>query len=111
MMCLAMNGGRTMAILAPPETDRAEIERIPMSLEEFEQIPEGPPFYHYIDGEAIKLNLPTGRHQDIELYLTYALKQHVKVHNLGLVYHNIDVRLPTGNWVGPDIVFIAAEHL
>ena len=87
------------------------IERIPMSLEEFERIPEGPPFYDYIDGEAIKVNKPTGRHQDVEHELTHALKEFVKPRGLGRVYHNIDVKLPIGNWVGPDIVFISEEHM
>lgn len=87
------------------------IERIPMSAEEFERIPEGPPFYDFIDGEAIKLNKPTGRHQRIEMHLTYALFQFTSLRGLGEVYHEIDVRLPTGNWVGPDIVFIGAEHM
>src|SRR5437762_520102 len=88
-----------------------QIERIPMSLEEFERLPEGPPFYDYIDGEAIKLNLPTGRHQVIQTFLTHDLILHAKANGLGEVYPCIDVRLPTGNWVGPDILFIAAEHL
>ena len=87
------------------------IERIPMSMEEFERIPEGPPFYDYIDGEAIKLNKPTGRHQRIEMRLANALFEFTSTRRLGEVYHNIDVKLPVGNWVGPDIVFIAAEHM
>lgn len=86
-------------------------KRIPMTLEEFERLPEGPPFYDYIDGEAIEVNKPTGRHQDIEHEITQSLKSFVRPRQLGRVYHNIDVRLPTGNWVGPDVVFIAAEHL
>src|SRR5438552_10985563 len=86
-------------------------DRIAMTSEEFERLPEGPPFYDYIDGEAIKLNKPTGRHQRIELYLTHSLCEFARRAGIGEVYHNIDVRLPTGNWVGPDIVFIAADHL
>ena len=30
------------------------VKRIRMSPEEFERLPEGPPFYDYIDGEAIE---------------------------------------------------------
>ncbi len=82
-----------------------------MSSEEFERLPEGPPFYDYINGEAIELNKPTGRRQRIELRLANALFEFTHSRGLGELYHQIDVKLPQGNWVGPDIVFIAKEHL
>jgi Uma2 family endonuclease len=85
--------------------------RIRMSLEEFERLPEGPPYYDYIDGEAIEVNRPRGRHQVIEMRLANRCWEHVHAQQAGEVFRQIDVRLPTGNWVGPDIVFIAAEHL
>src|SRR5207253_10726959 len=93
-----------MAIAAPPG-------RIRMAEEEFERLPEGPPFYDYIDGEAIELNKPTGKHQRIEMRLSNTLFEFTSARSLGEVYHQIDVKLPVGNWVGPDIVFIAAAHL
>jgi len=101
---LAPEGMNEMAVLT-------QSKRIPMTLAEFERLPEGPPYYDYIDGEAIEVNKPTGRHQDIEHEMTQSLKSFVRPRQLGRVYHNIDVRLPIGNWVGPDIVFIAAEHM
>jgi Uma2 family endonuclease len=88
-----------------------QTDRVRMTPEEFERIPEGPPFFDYIRGEAIELNKPTGRHQDIEHELTHALKLCVRSRNSGRIYHNIDVKLPTRDWVGPDIVFIAKEHI
>ena len=48
-----------------------EVKRIPMSLEEFERLPEGPPFYDYVNGEAIKQGKRTGRHQDIQHEVTH----------------------------------------
>src|SRR5438128_1647167 len=93
-----------MAIAIP--TDRR-----PMTLEEFERLPQGPPYYDYIDGEAIKVNRPTGNHQDIELEIAHAIKGHVRTRKLGRIYTEIDVQLPQGNWVSPDIVFIAKDHL
>jgi Uma2 family endonuclease len=101
---VAAEGGGRYGVMTQPG-------RIRMSLEEFERLPEGPPFYDYIDGEAIEVNKPTGRHQDIEHETTHSLKSFVRPRGLGRVYHNIDVRLPMGNWVGPDIEFIASEHL
>src|SRR5215813_7017793 len=87
-----------------------EIERIPMSLEEFERLPEGPPYFDYINGAAIKLNRPTPRHSDVQVALTWILKQHVHSEHLGRVHAEIDVRLPSGEWVGPDISFLATAH-
>jgi Uma2 family endonuclease len=87
-----------------------ESERIPMSLEDYEELPEGPPFYDYIDGVAIRVNRPTPRHSDIQVALTWVLKQHVQTHKLGRVHHEIDVRLPSHEWVGPDIIFLSTEH-
>ncbi len=88
-----------------------QAKRIRMSREEFERLPEGPPFYDFIDGEAIEVNKPKGRHQVIAMRLANRCWEHVHANNLGQVFPEIDVRLPVGNWVGPDIVFIAAEHL
>jgi Uma2 family endonuclease len=82
-----------------------------MTLEQFERLPEGPPYFDYINGEAIEVNRPTGRHQHIEMYLAFALREHCRKAKLGEVYPEIDVRLPQGHWVGPDIVFIALDHL
>ncbi len=41
------------------------LKRIPMSREEFEKLLEGPPCCDYINGEAIEVDRPTGRHQHI----------------------------------------------
>jgi Uma2 family endonuclease len=82
-----------------------------MSPEEFERLPEGPPYYDYIDGEAIRLNKPTGRHQRIEMRLGNVLYEFTSARGLGEAFNEIDVKLPVGNWVGPDIVYIAAEHM
>jgi hypothetical protein len=38
---------------------KQRLKRIPMSKEEFAKLPEGPPFYDYIGGEAIEVNRPT----------------------------------------------------
>lgn len=93
-----------MAIAANPR-------RIPMTREQFEQLPEGPPFYDYINGEAVEVNRPSARHQDIVVCLSFVLQRHARKNNLGMVATDIDVALPTGNVVGPDIAFLAAEHI
>jgi len=40
------HGVRTMSVSAQPR-------RVPMSREQFLQLPEGPPYYDYVNGEAI----------------------------------------------------------
>ncbi len=87
------------------------LKRIPMSREEFERLPEGPPFYDYIGGEAIEVNRPTGRHQRIVVYLAFTVDQFLRSRKLGVAYADIDVLLPTGNTVGPDISVLLSEHI
>ncbi|MFN3421359.1 MAG: Uma2 family endonuclease [Armatimonadota bacterium] len=87
------------------------LKRIPMSREEFEKLPEGPPFYDYISGEAIEVNRPTGRHQHIVGRLWNTLADYLHANNLGNCWFDIDVVLPTGSIVGPDISVLFTEHL
>jgi Uma2 family endonuclease len=48
-----------------------QVRRIPMSREQFLQLPEGPPFYDYVNGEAIEVNRPSVRHQYILIRLAW----------------------------------------
>ncbi len=93
----------------------AEVEarpkRIPMSREEFERLPEGPPYYDYLGGEAVEVNRPTGKHQDIVGTVWMTLRQYLRSRNLGKAWFDIDVILPTGAVVGPDISVLLSEHL
>lgn len=93
-----------MAILTPTR-------RIPMSREQFEALPEGPPYYDYINGEAVEVNRPKGRHQQIGMRLGNVLWEFAQANDLGEVFPDIDVALPTGDTFGPDIVFLAKERL
>jgi len=86
-------------------------QRIPMSREEFDRLPEGPPYFDYVNGEAVDGNRPTGRHQQIEMRLGNLLWEHAHAQGLGEVFPQIDVELPSGLVVGPDLVFIATERL
>ncbi len=83
--------------------------RIPMSREQFLQLPEGPPFYDYVNGEAIEVNRPSIRHQEILLALGAQLHQHVQTHNLGKVVIEVNLELPNGNIYTPDILFYAPQ--
>ncbi|MDT7896442.1 MAG: Uma2 family endonuclease [Armatimonadota bacterium] len=90
---------------------KQRLKRIPMSKEEFEKLPEGPPFYDYIGGEAIEVNRPSGKHQKIIVRVCNRLMDHLYERRLGDVWADIDVLLPTGDVVGPDLSLLLAEHL
>src|SRR5690349_8552503 len=86
------------------------LKRIPMSKVDYDDLPEGPPFYDYIDGEAIEVNRPSVTHQQISSRLTYLLDDHVTRLGLGLVAQEIGLELPGGEVFGPDITYISREN-
>src|SRR5579871_5225172 len=88
-----------------------QLKRIPMSREEYDRLPDGPPYYDYVNGEAVELNRPSARHQDILVCLTFTLRQNVRSNDLGLVAADIYVALPTGIVFAPDIMFLRKERL
>jgi Uma2 family endonuclease len=82
-----------------------------MSKEEFRLLPEGPPFYDYVNGEAVEVNRPSVRHQQIMVRLCNLLWEYAQAKDAGLIAPDVDVELPTGHTFGPDIVFLSKEHL
>src|ERR1043166_4513734 len=88
-----------------------ELERRPMSREEFESLPEGPPYYDYVDGLCIKVNRPTLRHGRISVKLGNFLMDTVEASYRGVVASEVDVRLPNGNWYGPDIIYLGPDKI
>ncbi|MBI3325458.1 MAG: Uma2 family endonuclease [Nitrospinae bacterium] len=82
-----------------------------ITLEEFEALPEGPPYYEFEEGEVILAASPTPEHQDIIIELAYALRQFVRQHQMGRVFMDVDVYLPDGRVYVPDLSFLSAEHL
>ncbi len=82
-----------------------------MSREDYDLLPEGPPYYDYVNGEAVELNRPSAKHQQIMFRLSNLLWEHVTAHDLGMVAADIDVELPGGSVFAPDILFLGAERL
>jgi hypothetical protein len=54
-----------------------------MSREQFLQLPEGPPYYDYVNGEAIEVNRPSVRHQYLLLDWGQSLMAHVAIARAG----------------------------
>ena len=82
-----------------------------MTLEEYQALPEGPPFYEFEEGELILVASPTPEHQDIVGELSHALRQFVRQQQLGRVFMDVDVYLPDGRGYIPDLAFLSTERL
>lgn len=83
-----------------------------MTLDEFWDLPEGPPNYEFEDGEVIEMVSPHGRHQDVLLALGAELRAHILKNKSGKIWLEIDTHLPNVSRVYiPDLVFLAADHL
>jgi Uma2 family endonuclease len=77
------------------------------SAEEFWSLPESVLPTEYIDGEIIVAPTPTVRHQATLATMFVALYAFAKEHALGKVFPApLDVVLPTGEVVQPDIFFL-----
>jgi Uma2 family endonuclease len=90
---------------------QTQVRRIPMSREQFLQLPEGPPFYDYVNGEAIEVNRPSVRHQYILIRLANLLMNYVESHQQGLVVGDCNLELPNGNIYAPDILYLSQQNL
>lgn len=88
-----------------------KLHRLPMTRAEFDRLPEGPPFYDYVDGAALEVNRPTIRHHQIVFRLANLLWEHAEAEDLGLVSADTSVELPNGNVYGPDVLFLRKHHL
>ncbi|MCL6532017.1 MAG: Uma2 family endonuclease [Armatimonadetes bacterium] len=84
---------------------------VPMSREQFLQLPEGPPFYDYVNGEAIEVNKPTVKHQYLLIRLASLLMNYVESRQLGLVVGDCNLELPNGNIYAPDILYLSKANL
>ena len=82
------------------------------SVEEFWALPESVLPTEYIDGEIIMAPTPTVPHQRAVLNIAFALQQFVRQKGLGEVFASpLDVVLPSGDVVQPDIFFLAKEDV
>lgn len=81
------------------------------SVEEFWSLPESVLPTEYIDGEIIMAPTPTVLHQATLGSMFVALHAFVKGKNLGRVFPSpLDVVLPTGEVVQPDIFFLNTKQ-
>lgn len=87
-----------------------EVVRQPMTLEEFQRLPEGPPYYEFEEGEPILMSSPTLEHQNIMGLLFAFLYAFLRKNRLGRIVMDLDVYLPDGRVYIPDLAFVAREQ-
>jgi Uma2 family endonuclease len=88
-----------------------EIESQRLTLEEFQNLPQGPPFYEFEQGDLILMSSPTLEHQDIVGLLFAFLHAFLRKSRLGRIAMELDVYLPDGRVYIPDLSFVEQENI
>jgi Uma2 family endonuclease len=80
----------------------------PLTVNDYQELPEGPPYYQLIEGEIAMSPAPNRPHQHILRNITFLLLKFVNEHRLGEVYFApCDVYLTDINVFQPDLVFVS----
>jgi Uma2 family endonuclease len=83
----------------------------PITLGEYLSMPEGAPYYQFINGKPVSMPSPTFEHQIILFNLAMLLRVFVTAHKLGTVnIAPLDVYLSDTEYYQPDIIFVAAAR-
>lgn len=88
-----------------------EIAKQSMTLEEYQRLPEGPPYYEFEEGELILMSSPTLDHQNIMGLLFALIYAFLRRNRLGRIVMDLDVYLPDGRVYIPDLAFITQERI
>jgi Uma2 family endonuclease len=81
------------------------------TVEEFWSLPESVLPVEYVNGEIIMAPTPTVLHQRVIFEIAYLLRHFVRQQQLGEVFLSpLDVILPTGDVVQPDIFFLTPKQ-
>jgi Uma2 family endonuclease len=81
------------------------------TVEEFWSLPESVLPVEYVNGEIVMAPTPTVLHQHVILEMAFTLRQFVARHELGEIFLSpLDVSLPTGDVVQPDIFFLSPKQ-
>lgn len=92
--------------------DVAQLKTRPRkTVEDYLRLPEGT-LAELIEGEILMSPSPKARHQRFVSNLHFAVRQFVEARRLGLVLDSpMDVHLPSGAVVQPDLIFVATANL
>jgi Uma2 family endonuclease len=93
------------------ETAAETLTRRRATLEEFRALPESMLHIEYINGEMVMAPTPTVAHQRASAKIFTALDKYVTQNGLGEVFYApLDVILPSGDVVQPDIFYLTNEE-
>ncbi len=83
----------------------------PHTLAEYLAMPDGPPYYEFINGIAHFMASPTTSHQECLLNLAVEMRTFVKKSQLGKVFISpLDVYLSDEEYYQPDMLFVSNER-
>jgi Uma2 family endonuclease len=109
-----------MATLVEYDTDTAFADeevltmptpKRPATVAEYLAMPEGAPFFQFIDGEVVPMPSPTLLHQKVIRNLTTDFQNYIRKYKLGELYPApVDVYFSEDDYFQPDIVFVANER-
>ncbi len=100
-----------MATEVLQEETGAALTRRRATIEEFWSLPESVLPVEYVNGEIVRAPTPTVLHQRTSRIVVSALDGHVRNNRLGeLFFAPLDVILPTGEVVQPDIFLLTAKQ-
>jgi Uma2 family endonuclease len=105
-------GSKTMATEVLEQATEERLIRRRATVEEFWSLPESVLPTEYIDGEIIMAPAPTVPHQTVRGNIYYALRTFIRGKGVGRMYDSpLDVVLPTGEVVQPDVFFLSAKQV
>jgi Uma2 family endonuclease len=85
-----------------------QIEPRPLTIRDYRQLPEGPPYYQLIEGNLYMAPSPDRLHQDILGNLHFILRSHLEKCPLGSIHlAPSDVQLTDLNVYQPDLYYVS----
>ncbi|MCU0424647.1 MAG: Uma2 family endonuclease [Candidatus Kapabacteria bacterium] len=88
------------------------IHQHPKTVAEYLAMPEGPPFFQFINGKGVEMPAPSIFHQDIVLNIGSAIKTYLRTNPLGkVIIAPVDVHFSDTDYYEPDVIVIRNEHL
>src|SRR5262249_18851613 len=80
----------------------------PFTIEDYRQLPEGPPYYQLIEGDLLMSPSPNRFHQDVLGNLHFLIRKYLEKHPVGSVHlAPSDVQLTEINVYQPDLYYVS----
>jgi Uma2 family endonuclease len=84
----------------------------PSTVHEYLAMPEGAPYFQFINGECIEMAAPSIFHQDIVLNIGFAIKAYLRENSIGkVIISPVDVHFSDEEYYEPDIVVVVNDRM